>query len=585
MYDKWSLDVFYKGVDDPNIEKDFIRLEELIGKYRIALASAEKRNVRTSLHEIMDIKEQMSDVTNRLYVYFRLRRSANNTDKEGAPYRTRIQELMTSTAKDDVVFKRFVGGISNLEGVIKGDPLLEEYGFYLNDIKKELNHSLSEEGEQVFSQMNMSGGSGWSEQYSYLLSHTYGEVLGEKKTMTALQGMIKSMDKAARKKAYEAQLEAYSSIEVPLAFSINNIKAQVIEEAKLRGYDSPLDMTLDRNKMKRETLDIMWETVKESFPKFREYLKRKAKMLGYENGLPWYEIYSPVGSSSPKEYTPEDARRHLVDRFALFSPDMSEMMDRAFEEEWIDFYPRTGKSGGAFCYNLTWFGEARILTNFNGNFGAVNTLVHELGHAFHGQQTKKNRPLNRLNPLPVAETASNFNELFLLNDAISNAEGQERLALIDKQITDTMMILPEMYTRFKVEDEIFNRRQKGFVYAEEIKQIMTDAQKEAFGDGLDENQLFPYVWCDKSHFYSSQRSYYNFPYSFGSLFARGLHALYEKEGEAFVEKYRRVLQQTPVNTVEGAALMAGIDLSDRSFWKNSIQTVYDSIDLFLKETE
>ena len=403
--------------------------------------------------------------------------------------------------------------------------------------------------------------------------------------MTALQGLVKSMDKATRKAAYDAQLEAYSSIEVPLAFSINNIKAQVIEEAKMRGYDSPLDMTLARSRMKRETLDMMWETVKESFPKFREYLKRKAKLLGYENGLPWYEIYAPVGSSSPKAYTPIDARKHLVDRFALFSPDMSAMMDRAFEEEWIDFYPKMGKSGGAFCYNLTWFGEARILTNFNGTFGAVNTLAHELGHAFHGQQTKKNRPLNRLNPLPVAETASNFNELFLLNDAISNAEGVERLALIDKQITDTMMILPEMYTRFKVEDEIFNRRQKGLVYADEIKQIMTDAQKEAFGDGLDENCLFPYVWCDKSHFYSPQRSYYNFPYSFGSLFARGLHAIYAKEGDAFVEKYRLMLQQTPVNTVEGAALMAGIDLSDRSFWKNSIRTVYDSIDLFLKETE
>ena len=144
MYDKWSLDVFYKGVDDPNIEKDFSKLEALIGEYRAALASAGKKDEKASLHEIMDIKEQMSDVTNRLYVYFRLRRSANNTDKEGAPYRSRIQELMTSTAKDDVVFKRFVGGISDLDCVIKGDCLLEEYGFYLKEIKDPQAASLNE---------------------------------------------------------------------------------------------------------------------------------------------------------------------------------------------------------------------------------------------------------------------------------------------------------------------------------------------------------------------------------------------------------------------------------------------------------
>ena len=443
---------------------------------------------------------------------------------------------------------------------------------------------MSEDGEYVFSQMNSSGGQAWSEQYSYLMSHTETELMGEKKTMNALQALAKSSDGNVRKAVYEAQMANYPRIRDALAFSVNSIKAQVLSEAEMRGYDSPLEMTLARSRMKRETLDAMWSAIKESFPKFREYLKAKAKLLGYEKGLPWYDIYAPMGKAAPKQYTVEDAHKYLVEHFANFSSDMSKMMDRAFKEEWIDFYSRPGKSGGAFCYNLTWFGESRILTNFNGNFGAINTLAHELGHAFHGQQIKNNRPLNRAYVLPLAETASTFNEIFLLNDAIDNAEGEEKIALLDKQITDAMMIFPDMYTRYKLEDELFRRRKTEFVYAEEIVEMMTDIQKEVYGDAVDNDLLYPYVWCDKSHYYSSARSYYNFPYSFGGLFGRGLYAKYKEEGASFVAKYREMLKATSTMSVEDVALIAGIDLTDPIFWRKSMQTVYDSIDNFLELT-
>ena len=584
MYDKWSLDVFYSGVNDPKIEKDFTLLEELQKQYKEAVSSADEAAPAQAVRKIIGIKEEISDVTNRLYVYFRLRRSANSGDKEGDPYRSRIQRLMSACTAENVKFKNFIGNIEDLDAVIKSDSILSEYDFYLTNLKNSIDHTLSEEGEDVLAKLNSSGGQGWSEQYSYLMSHTEADWLGEKKTLNSLLAMIRSTVKEERKATYDAQMATYPRIKDSLAFSINNIKAQVITEAELRGFESPLDMTLDQYRLKRTTLEAMWDAVKGSFPKFREYLKHKAKLLGYENGLPWYEIYSPVGTTSTKKYTPEDAHKYLVEHFSQFSSEMSDMMDRAFKEEWIDFLPRAGKSGGAFCYGLTWFGEARILTNFNGNFGALNTLAHELGHAFHSMQTKNNRPLNRINTLPVSETASNFNELFLMNDAINNAEGNDRIVLIDKFITDSLMILPDMYTRYKSEDIIFELRGERFVYADELEKIMTDLQKEVYGDALDHNFLNPYVWCDKNHYYSAGRSYYNFPYTFGGLLARGLYAKYKAEGEAFIPKYKELLRTTPIKTVEEAALVADIDLTDPEFWKLGLQNIYELIDTFIEET-
>ena len=584
MYDKWSLDVFYSGVDDPKIEKDFALLEELQARYKSAVLSADPDKPAESIRKIIELKEEISDVTNRLYVYFRLRRSANSGDKEGDPFRSRIQKLMSACTTEGVKFKNFVGGIANLDAVIKSDDLLSEYEFYLTSLKNSIVHSLGEDGANVFAKLNPSGGQAWSEQYSYLMSHTEADFLGVKKTLNALQPLIKSASKEERKAAYEAQLATYPIIKDALAFSMNGIKSQVITEAELRGFASPLEMTLDQYRLKKETLDAMWAAIIDSFPKFRQYLKHKAKLLGYENGLPWYEIYAPIGTANTKKYTPEDAHKYLVEHFSAFSSEMSEMIDRAFKEEWIDFLPRAGKSGGAFCYGLTWFGEARILTNFNGNFGALNTLAHELGHAFHSMQTKNNRQLNRANALPVSETASNFNELFLMNGAISRADGEDKISLIDKFITDSLMILPDMYTRYKSEDMIFELRKERFVYADEIDKILTDLQKEVYGDALDHDYLYPYVWCDKSHYYSSGRSYYNFPYSFGGLLARGLYAKYKKEGEAFIPKYKELLRTTPIKTVEEAALVADIDLTDPEFWKLGLENIYELIDTFIAET-
>jgi hypothetical protein len=257
------------------------------------------------------------------------------------------------------------------------------------------------------------------------------------------------------------------------------------------------------------------------------------------------------------------------------------MVDRAFKEDWIDFYPRAGKVGGAFCSNLPFFGQSRILTNFSGSFGSVVTLAHELGHAYHGQQIESHRPLNIGYTMPVAETASNFNELIIVNDAISKAKGGEKIALIESQIQDCAQIIVDIYSRFLFEDEVIRRRKNKFMFADELEAIMLDAQKQAYGDGLDPDYLHPYMWCCKSHYYSAGLSYYNFPYAFGGLFSRGLYAKYLEEGEAFLPKYRALLKATTVESVENVAKIAGIDLTKPEFWRTSLQVIADRIDEFI----
>lgn len=584
MYNEWSLDALYKGIDDPALEGDMARLEALIGEYKEAVNALDAAKAAETIRRVVLLREEMAVLTRRLGGYFSLRRSTNSADTEGAAYTTRIQTLATGAAREAVVFQQFVGGIDNIDEVIAGDDVLGAYQFYFHEMQDEVKHTMSDEAEALFARMDISGGGAWGDLVSYLTATVEVDHKGEKTTLSAIRGLADSPDAAERKEALEAELACYGKIKDSIAFALNSIKAQVNLEAELRGYENPLDMTLAQSRMKRETLEAMLQAMRESLPKFRAYLKHKAKLLGHENGLPWYDILAPMGEADSTSYTVEDAHRYLVEHFESFAPDLAEMVDRAFKEEWIDFYPRGGKVGGAFCSNLPFVGQSRILTNFSGSFGSVVTLAHELGHAYHGQQIQEHRPLNTGYTMPVAETASNFNELIIVNDAIAKAEGQEKIQLIESQIQDATQIIVDIYSRFLFEDEVIRRRKDTFLFADELEKIMVNAQKEAFGDGLDPDCLHPWMWCCKSHYYRSSLSYYNFPYAFGGLFSRGLYAKYLEEGEAFLPKYRALLTATTVDTVENVAGIAGLDLTQPEFWRTSLKVITDQIDMFIAET-
>ncbi len=584
MYNEWSLDVFYKGIDDPEFSKDIEKLEKAVGKYKELIASLTYDDPTKTLREIIDLKEMTAVVGRRLMGYMSLRRSTNSSDTEVSPYQTKLSRLMASTAKENVMFEKYVGGIEDIDAVISKDEVLSQYKFYFDEIRASVAHNLSDEAEDVFARLNMSGGRAWGDLTSYLTSTLQVEYNGEITTLPTIRGLAESEEADVRKGAYEAEIASYAKVKDAIAFSLNSIKAQVNTEAELRGFENPLAITLEQSRMKKETLDAMFCAMREYMPKFREYLKHKAKLLGHKNGMPWYDLLAPMGKSGGKTFTVEEAHAYLVEHFESFAPDLAEMVDRAFKENWIDFYSRPGKSGGAFCSNLPFLKQSRILTNFSGSFGSVVTLAHELGHAYHGMMIEDHRPLNTGYTMPVAETASNFNELIIVNDAIAKSQGEERISLIEAQIQDCTQIIVDIYSRFLFEDEVIRRRNNTFMFAKDLEEIMLNAQREAFGDALDPDYMHPYMWCCKSHYYSAGLSYYNFPYAFGGLFSRGLYAKYLEEGEAFLPKYRALLKATTVSNVEDVAHIAGIDLTNPEFWRKSLDVIVEKIDMFIEET-
>ncbi len=585
MNKEWDLSPLYKGFDDPKFAADFESWQVVAAEYRQLPEKAKDMEAGAFLHHAMEVCETYSDFGRRLGSFASLRSATNTKDVEAISAMAKIQKSFSDCSAAGAFFDSYVGKLENLDELIAADPFLQEYSYRLHRIQENAKYTLDDKVEEALSKMDLSGGTGWSNLQEYLTSTVTADYRGEKVNLSTVRNLAYDKDASVRKDAYDAEIACYEKIKDGVCFALNNLKLQVNTECEMRKGGSPLEMTLRYSRMERRTLDAMIAAIEEYLPVFWKYLKAKAKALGYEGGLKWWDLFAPMGENTAT-YTVEEAKDYLISHFEGFAPDLAEMIRRAFDEAWIDFYPRTGKRGGAFCSNLGFIGQSRVLTNFDGAFGDIVTLAHELGHAYHGQQIESHRPLNRSYSMPVAETASTFNETVIMNAALQETDDPKvKLGLIESQLQDTTQIMCDIMSRYWFETAVFEKGQEGFLFPDALCELMHEAQLRGYGDGVDPETLHPYMWVCKSHYYSSGLSFYNFPYAFGGLFAAGLYAQYLKEGEAFLPKYRALLHATTVNNVEDVAKMADIDLGDINFWRSSLEIFKERVEQFLTLVE
>ena len=584
---KWSLKELYNDFDSKEYLDDFASLDGKVEKYsnwaNENLASMD--NPVEKIEEYINSTIELSKSFSKLISFAHLTNSVEAKNEQSLQYLDKLAVKYTSLTKPNVQFKKFIKNIDNLDELINSSPLLKEHEFFLNQIKKETEYMLSEKEEVLISKMSNTGSRAWSSLQNMLASTLLVdiEIDGEEKQLPlpVVRNMAFDKDPAVRKKAFEAEQLAYKKIEESSAASLNGIKGEVITTSELRGFESPLEETLFNSRMDGKTLDAMLTAMKEFLPVFHKYYRKKAELLGHENGLPFYDIFAPMGEVN-RNFTYEEAMKYIIDNFRTFSNRLADYTQNAYDKNWLDIEPREGKRGGAFCSNLHVIGESRILSNFDGSFSNMITLAHELGHGYHGFNLKDETVLNAGYPMPIAETASIFCETIVVNAALKEASDEEALSILESSISDAGQVIVDIMSRYIFETKLFEKRKTHALSVNELKEIMLDAQKQAYGNGLDPDVLHPYMWVNKTHYYSAERNFYNFPYAFGLLFSKGLYAEYLDRGEEFVAEYDELLNSTGKNNIVDVAKRMDIDVNNPDFFRNSLRLIEKDIEKFIE---
>jgi len=583
---RWDLDVLYTSFDSPECKRDW---EELLQQIQ-DLKKWANEHLHSADDAVAKMESYITQLTSilqkqyRLYSFAELTASVDARNEQALQLSERIQELAVEKVEPSVQFQKWIGSLEQLDELISKSALLEEHRFFLEETAEESKYMLSEKEEIILAKMKNTGSNAWTKLQESLTANLLVDIVvdGEKKQLPlpVVRNMAFEKDPQVRKDAYEAELAAYKKVDDAVAAALNGIKGEVITVSKLRGYESALEKTLKDSRMDKETLDAMLTAMRESLPAFQRYYRKKAELLGHANGLPFYDLFAPVGEADMR-FTYQEARDFIVKHFASFSDKLSQYAARAFDNRWIDAEIREGKRGGAFCDNLHVVKESRIMANFTGSFNDVSTLAHELGHGYHGECLVNEAFLNSDYPMPIAETASILCETIIADAALKEATPEEAFAILENDISGAGQVIVDIYSRFLFESALFARRQEGSLSVKELNALMLQAQKDAYGEGLDHQYLHPYMWLCKPHYYSADYNYYNFPYAFGLLFAKGLYAEYQKRPEAFVKQYDELLSVTGKKSVADVAAIMDVDVRSVDFWRSSLALIEKDIEKFL----
>ena len=443
----------------------------------------------------------------------------------------------------------------------------------LERLQARAEHQMSEVEEGLYSELGTTGSSAWGRLQGDLTSQLSTEVhlpTGTKTMpMAAVRGLSTDSDLNVRKAAYEAEMRAWPTIAVACASAMNSIKGEANVVNRRRKWKQPLDASLYSNNVSLETFNAMQSAVHASLPDFRRWMRVKAKLVGDTNGLSWWNLSAPL-SISPGPISWDQGISLVKGAFASYSDRLSHLVDRSINEQWLDAEPREGKVGGAFCMSFV-DDRSLVLLNWSGSVDSAQVTAHELGHAYHNTQLAHRTALQKRLPMALAETASIFCETLVVEEGLSRLQGDDRLALLDVDLIGANQVVVDIHSRFLFETEVFARRQKRTLGVSELNEIMLTAQRDAYGDGLDQTTAHPHMWVLKPHYYGSH--FYNWPYTYGLLFGLGLYAQYQLDPEKFRDGYDDVLSRAGMDTAEQLGQAFGIDVTSESFWTASLDVL------------
>ena len=584
---RWDMTNVYPSLESKEFKNAIKKYKSMLDEMEAFFKKASKANSKTDpkklgklLGESVDRFNALFELSNTIDPFINSFVTTDSRDKDAMRALSEFEQMSVQASILNTKFQAWAGklGKAAVKKAAKTNASAKAHEFTLNESVDQSKYMMSEAEEILAAELTLSGGNAFGKLQGTLTSQLSVDFELDGKTeklpMPALINLRSHPDEGTRRRGYEAENIAWEGVKETLVACMNGVKGETLTLDKKRGREDAIHASIDVCRMDRKTLNAMLDAMKDSFPMFQKYFKHKAKLIGKEK-LAWWDISAPMGKTD-KVYSFEEARDFIVSNFNKFSPELGAFAKRAFDNNWIDAEQRDGKRGGAFCMGVAGVKESRILSNFDGSFDQVSTLAHELGHAFHNEcsyQAGKTE-LQQATPMTLAETASIMCETIVTEAVLKQVTNpQEELAVLEAQMNNATGVIVDIYSRYLFEKEVFERREKSELSADDLNDIMERAQKATYGEGLDERYLQKFMWTWKPHYYSSSLSFYNYPYAFGLLFATGLYAIYQKRGADFVPDYKNLLASTGENRAAELADRFGINIRTKKFWADSLAII------------
>jgi oligoendopeptidase F len=578
---KWDLSQLYSGYDSPELENAFDMIEEQVASFE---GVRNKLTPDISTEQFMDVMkadETSTRIANKLYSFAGLSFTADTQDQKAQALQARVMQFLAENQNRTLFFSLWWKELDDANAKRLMDAS-GDYRYYLEAMRLYKPHTLSEAEEKIINLKNVTGVSALGNLYDSITNrYVYKmKVGGKEKEMTAgeLYSYRYSTDPAVRAASYQSQFKVLAAD--------GNILGQIYqtilrdwhsENINLRKFKNSIAPRNLSNDVPDEAVEALLSVARKNVGIFQRYFKMKAKHLGMKK-IRRYDIYAPLAASK-KTYEWDTAVNMVLDAFQGFSPKVAELAKRVFDQNRIDSEVRKGKRGGAFCWGFLPEETPYVLVNYQGNSREVATLAHELGHAIHAMLAEHHSTYTFHSSLPLAETASTFAEMVLIDKLLTEEKDESvRRDILFKQMDDAYAtIMRQSY--FALFEKTAHELTQKNASVDDLANAYLENLKEQFGDSLELSDEFKWEWVGIPHIY--QTPFYVYAYAFGQLLVLALYQQFKAEGESFKPKYLKILSAGGSESPERILSEAGINIRDAKFWQGG----FDVLEKLVTELE
>lgn len=584
----WNLNNIYPHLQSKEFKEDTTLLEDTIDNICkwMDINFKTQENVENKISYFIKFKNKAEDLLNKLGPYSYLISAADTKNSLAMQTLNKMLTFEPRILSAEREFQSWLLGINSIDNIINGSDAFKDYKYYLKNLIDNGKHMPSKNEVKLLGKMKNTGSTAWENLHRITISNLKVEInLQEKNELLpfqAIQSLGSNNNPEIRKKVFNSKLNSYNKISETAMWAYNSIKGEQITEAELKGYTSVFNMAVNSYNLKEETVTTMFKVIKKYLPSIQKGITHKAKLLGYDNTLPFYDLFAPLGKTE-KSYTFDETKSIILDNLKELGDNINSVAKRVFNENWIDSEPRANKRGGGFSVNLHAIKESRILFNFAGTANNILQLSHEIGHVYHYSRLNKEAAINSNCSLAVMETAAIFTENFLQRRLLETCSPKEKLNMLNGILMRYVKLILDIYAYYNFESKVLEIRKDRILSYSELCELLKTSFTEAYGDSVNKETIDKYAWMTLPQLYYSNRPYYMVSYAFGLIFTKGLYALYKKDKSNFPKDFDHFLSISGKCSVETAALQMGIDLSSEEFWISSLKLVEEDIKDFIKE--
>jgi oligoendopeptidase F len=574
---RWSLNDLFPAPDGPEIEKAFKSIEKNV---KTLEALRPKLNDAISSADFMDLVRQLEKTEGLAYRvggYASLLFAEDTQNQKALSLMARVDQFMAQMSNRVLFFSLWWKSVSDevADRLLAGSG---DYRYWLEQIRHFKPHTLSEAEEKIVNIKNVTGSSALNTLYETITSRYVFKVkVGNKVrelTRGGLMTYVRGSDPELRARAYQELYRVYGNDGPILGQMYQNLTRDWRNEnVDLRHYKSPIAARNLGNDIPDAVVDTLLDVCQKNTSMFQRYFQLKAKWLGMKH-LRRYDIYAPVAKSN-KRYSFEKATGLVFESFNQFDPQFAAMAEQVLKEDHLDSEVRKGKRDGAFCSTLGPDLTPWVLTNFQGKADDVATLAHELGHAIHSQMAAQHSLYTQQACLPLAETASTFGEMMLVDKLLKEEKDEAvRRDLLFRQVDDAYATIQRQAFFALFERQAHNMVQNG-ASVDDLTAAYLENLKLQFGDAVEVSDEFKWEWVSIPHIYNVP--FYVYAYAFGQLLVFSLYSQFRKEGDAFKPRYKKILATGGSEAPAALLKDAGIDIRKAAFWQGGFDVVSELV--------